>query len=221
MIRDLICGNNQSCLLNLNMTFETGTTSVFLILMQEKSTFFDWSNYSGTIDMKKEKSSFQMLGLSSSSELDWGSCTVFIANTTFKKICAFMCSIRFFLLRFLFISKDLSYSSQLLLGYVDMLNKLQRQVFGTVFPVLAASLEIMNLFIVEMQPAKYLSIGIIFIDVYQNWLNWFCFHILVRGLLFNLIDCMSFCYHLRISLSTVFFLAWVNSEIICLQNAFL
>ena len=53
---------------------------------------FDWSNNSGSIDVKmdgsvlEEKSSFKMLGLTFSSKLDWGSYIISIAETASKKI---------------------------------------------------------------------------------------------------------------------------------------
>ena len=49
---------------------------------------FDWSNNTGAIDVKmdrsppEEKSSFQMLGLTFSSKLDWGPYIISIAKTT-------------------------------------------------------------------------------------------------------------------------------------------
>ena len=53
---------------------------------------FDRSNNNGSIDVKidgsvlEEKSSFKMLGLTFSSELDWGSYIISIAKTVSKKI---------------------------------------------------------------------------------------------------------------------------------------
>ena len=77
---------------------------------------FDWSKNSGTIDAKitwvflEEKSSLKMLGLSFSSEFDWGSKIVYIAKTGFKKIGALIRSVKlFFLLRLLLISINLPY----------------------------------------------------------------------------------------------------------------
>ena len=63
--------------------------------------FFDQSNNSSNIDVKtggfglEEKSSFKMLGPSSSSKLEWGSCSVSIAKTASKKIEALICSMKF------------------------------------------------------------------------------------------------------------------------------
>ena len=53
---------------------------------------FDWSNNTGAIDVKmdrsvlEKKSSFKMLGLTFSSKLDWGSYIISIAKTASKKI---------------------------------------------------------------------------------------------------------------------------------------
>ena len=53
---------------------------------------FDQSNNTGPIDVKmdgsvlEEKSPFKMLGLTFSSELDWGSYIITIAKTASKKI---------------------------------------------------------------------------------------------------------------------------------------
>ena len=55
---------------------------------------FDWSNNTGSIDVKmdgsvlEEKSSFKMLGLTFSSKLDRGSYIISIAKTASKKIVA-------------------------------------------------------------------------------------------------------------------------------------
>ena len=55
---------------------------------------FGWSNKTGAIDVKmdrsvlEEKSSFQMQGFTFSSKLDWGSRIISIAKTASKKIAA-------------------------------------------------------------------------------------------------------------------------------------
>ena len=74
---------------------------------------FDQSNNNGSIDKKidgsvlEEKSSFKMLGLTSSSKLDWGS----VAKTASKKIEAVIRSMKFFfLLGLLCISVNPPYS---------------------------------------------------------------------------------------------------------------
>ena len=64
------------------------------------------------------------------------------------------------------------------------------------------------------------SIGITLVDVLQNWLNWFHFLFLEGGLLVILIDCMIFLSPFldvtRMSMSTVSFLAQLDSGILCL-----
>ena len=63
-------------------------------------TSFDWSNNNGSIDVKmdgsvlEEKSSFKMLGLTSS-KLDWGSYIISIAKTASKKIGVLIRSMKF------------------------------------------------------------------------------------------------------------------------------
>ena len=61
----------------------------------------DWSNDTGAIDVKmdgsvlEEKLSFKMQGWTFSSKLDGGSCIISIAKTAFKKIGAWIRSIKF------------------------------------------------------------------------------------------------------------------------------
>ena len=118
---------------------------------------FDLSNNNGSIDVKmggsilEEKSSFKMLGLTFSSKLDWGSYIISIAKTASKKIEA--------LIRFMkFLSPEVAlylYKSTIRPGieycchvwdgapscYLDLLDKLQKQICRIVGPSLAASLE--------------------------------------------------------------------------------
>ena len=62
---------------------------------------FDWFNDTGAIDVRmdgsvlEEKLSFKMLGWTFPSKLDWGSCIISIAKTAFKKIGAWIRSIKF------------------------------------------------------------------------------------------------------------------------------
>ena len=71
------------------------------------------------------------------------------------------------------------------------------------------------------QLTEIFSIGITLIDVLQNWLKRFHFLFLEGGLLVILIDCMNFLSPFldvtRISMSTVYLLAWLSSGIICLS----
>ena len=62
---------------------------------------FDWSNNTGSIDVKmngsvlEEKSSFKMLGLTFSSNLDWSSNIISIAKAASNKIGDLICSMKF------------------------------------------------------------------------------------------------------------------------------
>ena len=68
-------------------------------------------------------------------------------------------------------------------------------------------------------------IGITLVDVLKNWLNWFHLLFLEEGLLVILIDCMIFLWPFlnvtKMFMSTVSFLAQLDSELYCLLNAFL
>ena len=118
VIRLLICGNNLNWLLNLNLIYETlDWGKKWLVDFNAGKTqlvLFDWSNNNGSIDVKidgsvlEEKSLFKMQGLTFSSKLDWGSYIMSIAKTAFKKIGALIHSMKFFLLRLLYISVNLS-----------------------------------------------------------------------------------------------------------------
>ena len=86
--------------------------------------------------------------------------------------------------------------------YFNFLDKLQKGICKTVF-----------------------SIGITLVDVHLNSLSWFHFLSLEGGLLVILIDCMIFLSPFldvtRMSMSTVSFLAQLDSGILCLWNALL
>ena len=64
--------------------------------------------------------------------------------------------------------------------YLEFLEKLIKQICRTVGPSLAASLEILTL--CRNVASLSLFCGIILVDVHRNWLNWFHFLILERGL---------------------------------------
>ena len=74
-----------------------------MISMQEKLNciLFDWSNNTSAIDVKmngsvlEEKPSFEMLGLTFSFKLDWGSFITTIAKTASKKMGALIRSMKF------------------------------------------------------------------------------------------------------------------------------
>ena len=118
---------------------------------------FEQSNNTGAIDVKmdgsvlEEKSSFKMLGLTFSSKLDWGSYIISIAKTASKKIGALICSMKFLSSEVaLYLHKStihpcMEYCCHLWAVapscYLELLGKLQKWIYRTVSPSLAASLE--------------------------------------------------------------------------------
>ena len=128
--------------------FSTGKTLLVL---------FDQSNNNGSIDVKmdesvlEEKSSFKMLGLTFSSKWDWGSYIISIAKTASKKIGALIRSMKFLspeIALYLYkstIHPCMECCCHLWAGapscYLELLDKLQKQICKTVGPSLAASLE--------------------------------------------------------------------------------
>ena len=118
---------------------------------------FDRSNNNGSIVVKmgesilEEKSSFKMLGLTFSSKLDWGFYIISIAKSTSKKIGALIRSMKFLSpVVALYLYKSTirpckEYCCHVWAGapscYLDLLDKLQKQIYRIVGPSLAASLE--------------------------------------------------------------------------------
>ena len=118
---------------------------------------FDRSKNTGAIDVKmdgsvlEEKTSFKMLGLTFSSKLDWGSYIVSIAKAASKKIGALIHSMKFLSPEVaLYLYKStmrpwMEYCCHVWAGapscYLELLDKLQKWIFRTVGPSLAASLE--------------------------------------------------------------------------------
>ena len=121
-----------------------------------KLVLFDQSNNNGSIDVKmggfilEEKSSFKMLGLTSS-KLDWGSYMISIAKTASKKIGALICSMKFLspeVALYLYkstIHPCMEYCCHVWAGayscYLDLLDKLQKRICRIVGSSLAAFLE--------------------------------------------------------------------------------
>ena len=99
----------------------------------------------------EEKSSFKMLGLSFSSQLDWGSYIISIAKTASKKIRALFPSLKFLSAEVaLYLYKStkqpcMEYCFHVWAGvsscYLKMLYTLQKQICRTIGPSLAASHE--------------------------------------------------------------------------------
>ena len=118
--------------------FNAGTTQLVSL---------DQSNNTGAIDVKmdgsvfEEKSSFKMLGLTFSSKLDWGSYIISIAKTASKKIGTLIRSMKFLST----IRPRMESCCHVWAGapscYLELLDKLQKQICRTVGPSLAASLE--------------------------------------------------------------------------------
>ena len=172
-----------------------------------------------------------------------------IAKTASKKIGVLICSIKFLSPEVaLYLYKStlqpcMEYCCHIWAGapscYLELLDKLQKQICRTVAHSLAVSLEplahcrnvaSLSLFyryyfgrcsseLVQLVPLPF-SIGITLVDVLQNWLNWFHFLFLEGGLLVILIDCMIFLSPFlnvtRMSMSTVSFLAQLDSGILYL-----
>ena len=92
-----------------------------------------------------------MLGLTLSSKLDWDSYIISIAKTASKKIGAFIYSMKFLspeVALYLFkstICSCMEYCCHVLAGntscYLELLDKLQKQIYRTIGPSLATSLE--------------------------------------------------------------------------------
>ena len=91
-----------------------------------------------------------MVGLTFSSKLDWASYIIAIAKTASKKIGALICSMNFLSPEVALYYKStirpcMEYCCQVWAGapscYLELLDKLQKQICRTVGPSLAASLE--------------------------------------------------------------------------------
>ena len=118
---------------------------------------FDQSDKNGTIDVKmdgcslEEKSSFKMLGFTFFSILDFGAYIISIGKTASKKIEALICFMKFLSPEGpLYLYKSticpcMEYYCHICAGapscYLGLLDKLQKGIFRTVGPSLAASLE--------------------------------------------------------------------------------
>ena len=99
----------------------------------------------------EEKSSFRMLGLTFSSKWDCGSHIISVAKTSCKKIGALICSMKFSspeVAMYLYkstILPSMEYCCYVWAGapscYLELLDKLQKQMCRTVSPSLSMSLE--------------------------------------------------------------------------------
>ena len=112
----------------------------------------DQSNNTGAIDGKmdesvfEEKSSFKMFGLNFSSKLDWGSYITPFAKSASIKIGALIFSMKFLSPEIALYSINLPYTYACHIWVcirsccLELLNKLQKQIFRTVGPSLSPSL---------------------------------------------------------------------------------
>ena len=164
-----------------------------------------------------------MLGLSFSLKLDWGSYSICIAKTASKKVRALIYSMNFFSPEVAFyldkstIPPCVEYCFDVCAGapscYLELLDRLQKLISMTVGTSLTAFLEPLA----HCQNAASLCL---FYSYYcgKYSLNWFRFLILEVGLLVILIAKMIFSSPFldvtRMSLSTVSFLAQLDSEIL-------
>ena len=165
---------------------------------------------------------FKMLGLTFFSKLDWGSYIISIAKTPTKEIGALIRSMKFLspeIALFLYkstIQPCMESSCHvwvvLLVATWDCWISCKNGYAGLLG--LNFLLLLNPWLIVEMQP-----VSITLVDVHLNLLNWFLFLILDGGLLIILIDCMIFLSPFldvtRMSMSTVSFLAQMDSGILC------
>ena len=145
------------------------------------------------------KSSFKILKLSLTSKLDWSSCIVLFAKYASKKIGTFI-SMKFLTSEAaccLYKSTThfyMEYCCHTWAGtpgcYLEMFNKLQKQVCMTVGLSLTASLELL----VHCWNVASLSLfkATTLVDYHLNLLKRFHFVMLVRGALVILIGCMIF-----------------------------
>ena len=140
---------------------------------------------------------------------------VSMAETSFKNIGAIILSMTF---RSLEVARPCrEYSSHVWVGapscYLDMLDKLQKRVFSL--------LSLLNPWvIIEMYPDQVFSIGVTWVDVHLNWLNWFRVLILVGEPLIILVGWRNFLSRfpgvMRMSTSVASFLGQLDSGMFCL-----
>ena len=175
----------------------------------------------------EEKSSFKMLGLTFSSKMDWGSYIVSMGKSASKKIGAIIRSMGFLSLETAMylhrstIHSCMEYCCHIWAGapsfFLELLDKLQKRICRTVGPSLAASLEPLA------HHRNWASLSLFyryyFGRCFKNWFNWFHFLFLEGGLIVILIDCIIFLSPFlvvtRMSMSTVAFLAQLDSGILC------
>ena len=177
----------------MNLIYETlwnGEESGLLVSMLEKVNWFCLIGLitlvpiDGKMDESflEEKSSFKILRLTFSSKLDWGSYIISIAKTASKKIRTLIRSIKFISPEVAIcpfkstIRPCMEYCCHVWAGvhscFLELLGKLQKQIYMTVDASLAASIEPLG-----------------------NRKPWFHFFILEGVVLIIVIDYIIFCHH--------------------------
>ena len=171
-----------------------------------------------------------MLGLAFSSKLDWGSYIISIAKTASKKIGALIRSMKFIYPNVaLYLCKStiwlwMDYCCHIWAAapscYLELLGKPQKhmQDCWSLFCYLSWTLDSL----LKCSQLKSFRKSFTLVDVHLNWLNWLYFFFPKGDLLIILVDCMIFLSTsldvTRMSMSTVSFLAQLDSGIICVQN---
>ena len=176
----------------------------------------------------EEKSFFEMQRLTFFSKLDWGSYIISIAKTASKKFGALIRSMKFLspeVALYLYkstICPCMDCCCHIWVGapscYLELLDKLQRRIFKTVVPSLAASLE----------PLAHHQ-NVASLSLFYRYYFGRCSSELAQlvplsffqeGALFILIDCMvflsPFLRSYKMSMSTVSFFAQLDSGTLCL-----
>ena len=173
-----------------------------------------------------------MIQLTFSSKLDWAS-NISTAKTASKKIGALICSMKFHFpevaLRLYKSTMQpcMKYCWHVWAGapscYLELLDKLQKQICRTVGLSLASFLEALAHY--QNEVSLNLLYRYYFGRCSSELAQLFHFFILNIGLIITLIDCMIFLTTYldaeRISMITVSFIAQLDSGILCLENAFL
>ena len=187
VIRHLICSNNLNRLLNLNLIHQT---------------LVDWGK-KWLVDFNTGNTQLVSFDLSDNN----GSTDVKMDGFVLEGKSSFKILV-------------LTFSSKLDKGsYIIFIAKTASKKIGVLIHSLKFLSPEVALYLYK-SAIQVFPIGITLVDVLKNWLNWFHLLFLEEGLLVILIDCMIFLSPFldvtRMSMSTVSFLAQLNSGILCL-----
>ena len=187
VIRHLICSNNLNRLLNLNLIHQT---------------LVDWGK-KWLVDFNTGNTQLVSFDLSDNN----GSTDVKMDGFVLEGKSSFKILV-------------LTFSSKLDKGsYIIFIAKTASKKIGVLIHSLKFLSPEVALYLYK-SAIQVFPIGITLVDVLKNWLNWFHLLFLEEGLLVILIDCMIFLSPFldvtRMSMSTVSFLAQLDSGILCL-----